>query len=201
MLGTILCQPTRKNAKHPLLKEEERILESLKDLNKRKQISDELLEDLRPTGSQPARLYGTAKVHKANVPLRPVLSMPGSCYHKIGKQIADWLSVVTECGINTSSKSISSQLKNITLEPDEVIVSFDICSLYTNVPTEDAIKHCAKLLYSGRYPKPPVRKKTFFELAKLCNCNVIMLTHKGYYKQKDELAIGSPPDPQKHQIQ
>ena len=86
-------------------------------------------------------------------------------------------------------------MKNITLDPDKVIVSFDVCSLYTNVPTEDAINHCADLLYSGRYKKPPVRKQTFIELAKLCNCDVIMLTHKGYFKQTDGLAMGSPPAP------
>ena len=37
---------------------------------------------LRSTGAQPARLYGLAQVHKKETPLRPVLSIPGSCYQK-----------------------------------------------------------------------------------------------------------------------
>lgn len=35
--------------------------------------------------------HGLAKIHKHDVPLRPVLSMPGSAYHKIALQVADWL--------------------------------------------------------------------------------------------------------------
>ena len=42
-------------------------------------------EDLRSTGAQPAKLYGLAKVHKKETSLRPVLSIPGSCYHKQNK--------------------------------------------------------------------------------------------------------------------
>ena len=71
---------TRKNAKHPVLKEEERIITILKSLHEEDNISTELFDKLKPKGSQPARLYGLAKVHKAAVPVRPVLSMPaGFC--------------------------------------------------------------------------------------------------------------------------
>ena len=36
------------------------------------------------------RLYGEAKVHKKNIPLGPLLSMPGSAYHKVTKKVAEW---------------------------------------------------------------------------------------------------------------
>ena len=88
----------------------------------------------RPRGSQPARLYGLAKVHKKNTPVRPVLSMPGSAYHKVALKIAEWLSSVPECNINSSTKSISDTLQTIVLEREEEVVSFDVSSLYTNVP-------------------------------------------------------------------
>ena len=54
-----------------------------------------------------ARLFGLVKVHKAEVPTRPVLSMPGSAYHKIALETTEWLAVVQECGINSSTKSIA----------------------------------------------------------------------------------------------
>ena len=99
--------PKRKNEKHPLSKEEERVFDILENLRDTNQISETLFDKLKPMGSKPPRLYGLAKVHKENTPLRPVLSMPGSSYYKIGKQVADWLSVVEECRINSSTKSIS----------------------------------------------------------------------------------------------
>ena len=38
-------------------------------------------------------------------------------------------------------------------------------------------------------------KNTFVILTKIASCNVVMLTHDGFYIQKDGLAMGSPPAP------
>ena len=185
----------RKNAIHPLLKEEERIVKALKDLRDTGKIDRALYRKCKPRGSQPARLYGLGKVHKTVVPLRPVLSMPGSCYYKTAVQVAEWLSVVDECKINSSTEKISTMIKSVSLEEDEELVSFDVVSLYTNVPVHEAIQRCADLLYCGKYEVPPVDKETFMELTRMASCDVLMLTHDGYYKQKDGLAMGSPPAP------
>ena len=185
----------RKNAMNPVLKEEIRVVESLEQLRNDGKIDESLFQKLKPIGSQPVRLYGLAKVHKTTIPARPVLSMPGSAYHKIGTQVGEWLSEVPECQINTSSKQIADSLKNIHLDEDEVLVSFDVTSLYTNVPVIEAINVCADLLYNGKQQAPPVDRETFVTLAKLSSCNVVMSTLDGYYKQVDGLAMGSPPAP------
>ena len=201
-LDTIISLPqfaklevTRKNAKNPFIKEEERIVEELKEMLNSGQISQQLFEEIKPSGSQPARLYGLAKVHKRGTPVRPVLSMPGSAYHRIAQRIAKWLSVVPECGINSSTKSVCDSVKDFEMEEDEEVVSFDVSSLYTNVPLLEAIHYCADLLYNGRAEVPPVDKDTFIALAKLALVNVIMLTHAGVHKQVDGLAMGSAPAP------
>ena len=81
------------------------------------------------------------------------------------------------------------------MEPDEQLISFDVTSLYTNVPVMEAIDVCTDLLYSGKYQLPPVDKETFRTLAMMSSCNVLMLTHDGYYQQTDGLAMGNPPAP------
>ena len=86
----------RKNEKHPVLKEEERIGNILKRLKEEGKIDEELYQTLWPQGNQPACLYGLAKVYKKNTPVRPVLSMPRSAYHKVALKVAEWLSVVPE---------------------------------------------------------------------------------------------------------
>ena len=184
---------TRKNEKHPVLKEEERIVSTLKALKDQGKISETLFNKLKPRGSQPPRLYGLAKVHKNNIPMRPVLSMPGSAYHKIGVQIAEWLSTVPQCRINSSSKSVCDSLKSVQLEEHEELVSFDVSALYTNVPVVEAIDICADMLFDQS--DLPIDKDTFITLAKMASCNVLMSTHDGYYKQIDGLAMGSPPAP------
>ena len=40
---------------------------------------------LIPSGSKPGKLYGLAKVHKDNTPLRPVVSMVGTLEYKLAK--------------------------------------------------------------------------------------------------------------------
>jgi len=186
---------TRKNALNPIIKEENRVVKILKDMRSNDQIDEKLFKKLKPVGSQPPRLYGLAKVHKINIPVRPVLSMPGSAYHPIAEQVAEWLETVPECKINSSTKSISDKLKHIELAEDEELVSFDVSSLYTNVPVIESINVCAELLFRDSMKKPPVDKSTFIQLAKIASCDVIMSTHNGFYRQSDGLAMGSPPAP------
>ena len=185
--------PPRKNAMHPLLKEEQRVSEILTQLHKDGKIDEELYNQLSPSGSQPARLYGLAKVHKQDMPMRPVLSMPGSVYYNIAKQVASWLSHVPECQINCSTKEVCDTLSTVKLEDDEELVSFDVVSLYTNVPVLESINVCADLLFNKVLL--PIDKDTFITLAKIASCNVLMLTHDGYYTQIEGLAMGSPPAP------
>ena len=68
-------------------------------------------------------------------------------------------------------------------------------SLYTNVSVAEAIDICTELLYSGKYKLPPVDKDTFKELLQVSTCNVLILAHDGFYRQRDGLAMGSPPAP------
>ena len=146
-------------------------------------------------GGQLLRLYGLAKVHKPNVPTRPVLSMPGSPYYKIAEKVTKWLAMVQESKINCSTKKTVDQLKDGTLDPDEVVISFDVSLLYTNVPVNEAIEEAADHLCSGDFPTPPVSKETFITLTKLSTTNVILSTHDGLYRQIDGLAMGSQPAP------
>ena len=73
--------------------------------------------------------------------------MPGSANHKFACQVADWLKDIQGCKINISSKLIAESLKDIELDKDDEIVSFDVKSLYTNVPVKEAIDDCTNLLF------------------------------------------------------
>ena len=141
------------------------------------EIGDELLTKLLSKGRQPARMYGLAKVHKRVIPLRPVLSMAGSPY--TASVVTKWLSVIPESKSNCTSKKLADQLKDITLDEGEVLVSFDVVSLYTNVPVMEAIQEAADRLYCGEFELPPVSKETFIELLKLASTNVVMSTCDG----------------------
>ena len=109
--------------------------------------------------------------------------MPGSVYHKVAKKVAEWLSVVPEheCNINSSTKRVSDSLKDVKMNDNEELVSFDVTSLYTNVPVMEAINICTEKLYSmPDDKKPPIDRDTFIKLTSIASCDVIMLTQNGH---------------------
>lgn len=82
--------------------------------------------------------------------------MPGSPYYKVAENITEWLSVIPDSKINGSAKQTVDNLRNISLNHDEVVISFDATSPYANVPIKDAIFEAAEKLYSGKLVMLPV---------------------------------------------
>ena len=68
---------------HPIIQKEKSISYYIKKYFKKVTNYQELI----PFGSQPGKLYGIAKVHKTNVPLRPVVSMVGTPEYKLVKYL------------------------------------------------------------------------------------------------------------------
>ena len=64
---------------------ERKLQKRLLELVNSKVLTNEVYDRIRPTGSQRPQMYGLPKIHKPNVPLRPILSM-------IGSQNTNWLS-------------------------------------------------------------------------------------------------------------
>ena len=111
-----------KTRKPIVLVVEERLNSRLKSLHVEGKISKESFEKARSTGAGHARLYGLAKVHKANVPLRPILSLPGSCYN-LTSALADWVIKFPDAAIESSTVKVKEALMDLTLEEDETVFS------------------------------------------------------------------------------
>ena len=97
--------------------------------------------------------------------------------HKIARKVANWLSFVKECQIQSSIRSIANSFNSINLEEDKVLISFDVSSLYTDVKVHEAIDVCTDFLFFGKYQKPLDSNQTFKKLLKISTCDVLMLTH------------------------
>ena len=90
-------------------------------------------------------------------------------------------------------------LKNTKLQPNRKLISFDVKSLYTNVPVNEAIEMAATKLFDGENnenrEKMEVDKETFIALAKLDCTDVVFSSPSGYFRQKEGLAMGIQPAP------
>lgn len=178
---------------------EARIQRLLLTLKKAGKISSAEYDDIRPTGSIRPRMYGLPKTHKSNVPLRPILSMVGSAYHKVAKWIARYLEPVSLLyGGNCirDSFTFADTIRNVDLDESEIsMCSFDISSLFTNVPVQETIEICANELYGGVLPSPPFSRSSFVKLMRLITCDVEFSFNNTIYTQIDGVAMGSPLGP------
>ena len=72
----------------------------MKKLKTKNPISEETYNKLRPVGSKPGTLYGSAKVHKPLInglpPFRPILSATGTPTYTLAKFLVAVLSDITQ---------------------------------------------------------------------------------------------------------
>ena len=94
-------------------------------------------------------MYGLAKTHKMDVPLRPIVAMIGSPYDKVGNEMSRWLGKLDASKINCQSKLVVDTPTKIgyRIPTGYQVVSLDIESLYTNVPIIEAIELATNLIY------------------------------------------------------
>ena len=92
------------------------------------------------SGSIP-RIYGLPKIHKQNTPLRPIVSFYSSPTYQLSKHLVTILSPLLGATSSTvrNSKDFVSFVCSINLD-EEVLVSFDVVSLFTKVPVDLALK-------------------------------------------------------------
>ena len=155
-----------------------------------------MCEAIRPTGSQRPRMYG---LPKKDVPLRPILSMTGSARHQLAKLVTSLLQAILQ---NLSSNCVSDtftfvkEVRKFTFSPSSVFLcSFDISSLFTNVPLAEIIEICADALYNDDSMAPSFPRNIFVELMKLANSSVEFSFNNNMHRQIDGVAMGSPLGP------
>ena len=149
---------------------ESRIQRRLLQLRKEYLISKQVYEAVRHTGSQRPRMYGLPKIHKKDVPLRPILSMTGSAQHQLAKWLPSLLQPVLQNLSNCVSDSFTfvKEVRKFTFFPSSVFLcSFDISSLFTNVPLAETIEICADALYNDDSMAPSFPRNIFVELMQL----------------------------------
>ena len=94
------------------------------------------------------------------------------------------------------SFTFANFIQNCNLEPAKTLLcSFDISSLFTNVPLDETIEMCADALYQGHLDCPPIPEETFRELMLNATQGVEFSFNNQIYKQLAGVAMGSPLGP------
>ncbi|XP_068918321.1 uncharacterized protein [Tenebrio molitor] len=146
---------------------------------------------LLPSSTRPPRLYGLPKIHKEECPLRPIVSTMGSPTYNLAKYLAKHLQTYvghTDSFVKNSLHFVES-IRNVRLDTTDILVSFDVVSLFTNVPVEDSVEIIKQsLITQGLREDIP-------ELVRFCLTSTYFLWKGNYYEQKEGAAMGSPLSP------
>ena len=128
----------RKLSSNPISRVTKEVKKAIMNSN----LDDYLKKCLIPTRDITPRIYGLPKIHKEGVPLRPIVNTIGSPTYELAKHLAKVLGPLvgkTDSFIKDSSHFVEL-IKDEKLEPKDIILSFDVVSLFTKIPLDEAIQ-------------------------------------------------------------
>ena len=155
-------------------------------------------------GSKPAQFYGIAKIHKIplestydnHLPLRPIISNIGTATYHTSKYLATLLSPLSK-SIYTidSTKDFISYIKDMVIPENYSLVSFDVESLFTNVPLDYTVDLILDRVYNKKDIQTTIKQNDLKKLLMLCTKNVHFKFNGNTYIQADGVSMGSPLGP------
>ena len=175
---------------------EDRLNRFLSKIKLKSLITNETYNDLYSMGSSFGIMYGLPKVHKPRpVPLRPILAAYNMPNFKLAKFLNPLLFPISlnEYSIKNSydfSKLISNY------DSKSYMVSFDVTSLFTNIPLDETIDIILNKLFPiSDTTYHGFNRSTFKEMLQLATHDTHFLFNEKLYKQTDGVAMGSPLGP------
>jgi hypothetical protein len=148
------------------------------------EILEEDAKRLTPHTSAPPRLYRLPKIHKKDLPVRPIVNCIGSPTYALAKYLTGLFRLLvgqSDCHIR-NSETFMQKLQSIKLQEMDILMSFDMVLQFTKVPLEDTIQ-----LLSEKFDKHAV------DLFRHILTTTYFLYDSSFYNQKDGVAMGSPP--------
>jgi hypothetical protein len=125
------------------IQREKRLQNYLRSLhNKSDGIKTEVYRRICPCGSKAGVMYGLPKIHKDGAPIRPIISAVGTYNYKLAK----YLDVILKPLLDNSKYMLKdtfdfiNKIKSLLTDVDIILASYDVQSLFTNIPTAETIE-------------------------------------------------------------
>ena len=91
-----------------------------------------------------------------------------------------------------STKEFVERIKTLRIPNDHVMISFDVVSLFTNVPLNRTIEIILKKVYDDKLIRTKIKRDEMRELLILCTQEVPFTFNGETYLQMDGVMMGSP---------
>lgn len=147
------------------------------------------------TGNAP-QLYGLPKTHKHNLPMRPISASCNVPCFELSKFIGVILKNLVSLEYNIpNSIELKRKLEDVIIDRDEIMISFDVVSLFTNIPIHLAIKNIMDQWHKLK-DYTAIDKRTFLKILQFClNENNYFNFDDKIYQQQYGMPMGNPLSP------
>jgi hypothetical protein len=177
------------------IKNEDRINRCLTKLKKNEIITADQYARMYATGASPGILYGQPKIHKPDIPLRPILAAYNTPMYNISKFLIPLIEPFSsnEYSIKNSYDFYEKVTSFKPTNNECFMVSYDISSLYTNIPVDQTLDIlCNKIFTDNDLIFNEFNKKQFREILNLAVNDTNFLFNGVLYKQIGGLSMGNP---------
>ncbi|XP_039309096.1 uncharacterized protein LOC120358569 [Solenopsis invicta] len=130
-------------------------------------LPPEIIKYLIPRELSAPRFYGLPKIHKESILLCPIVSNIGGPSYQLARYLTKPLQKLTGHNGSNIKNSIDfvKKITKIKTKPNDILISFDVVSLFTNVPVQDTFKESSlnKPLEPQWDPVSPIIANIFME--------------------------------------
>lgn len=187
----------KKLTSDPTYSYERKTLKFIKDLKDKYFINETTYKTLCKRNSATPRIYGIPKIHKEGVPLRPIISNIDGHTKHLAKFLADILKLAfhdyNEFRVKDSF-SFAERMKDMMIPEDYSLVSFDVVSLFTNIPLNFIITIIEENWFLID-PHTKIPKKEFINLLNWVFSSVYFKYCDDFYLQIHGTPMGSSLSP------
>nr|XP_027223798.1 uncharacterized protein LOC113815979 [Penaeus vannamei] len=168
-----------------------RILRPLKET-----INETIYNSILASGSRPGYLYGLPKVHKNRTPLRPIVSSINTFNYNLAKFLVKIIQPLTINEYTTANTlDFVEEIKQLNIEDSTVMASFDVESLFTNVPLSETTQIITDTISDESISQFGLNKKQFNSFLNVATRDSVFTFDNKLYTQIDGVAMGSPLGP------
>ena len=139
-------------------------------------------------------LNGLPKIHKENIPIRPVVDYTTAPAYKLAKKLQRVIKAGVILKENFSIKNtydFINKTKNVKVSSSHKMSSLDITNMYANIPVDDTISILERNLKTSKIYSAEVVDDILKLLKVVLKQNYFTFNGK-YYLQTEGLAMGSP---------
>ena len=154
----------------------------------------DIADDICPKGSRLAHLYGLPKTHKSKLAMRPILSATETYNYKLAKWLDDKLKP-----LSVNKFTIAEELREQEIGEDDLLVSYNVSSLFTNVPVDETIRILVDKAFEREWFNTKyhlhLKRSELTTLLNLAVKNQLLQLYGQLYEQVNGVGMGSPLGP------